>query len=392
MTTAAAAWRARSASGAFTAIGSVVGTPQYMAPEQASAGVVDTRSDIYSLGLIFHELIRGRPTFTGDSAVELMSRQLDTPPPPLRSPWGTVPAPLERIIMQMLEKVPDQRPASMEAVIAAFEAVQSTPTPARTEPITAPEIPPAAEALLKSRKVATAKPAEPVQSTNLGVLTAPEVPALTRAQPLTVAPGELQNGRAPTPLPASSGQQAPTAKLAPAARPESQVDLAAVRPSRAPLIITLLVAIGALLGAIGWTVTRAPAAPPPKPEITPPPKPPEPIADVKPDVKPEVAPRAAVVKISVDSEPGQVEVYEDDMQIGTTPVVLSRPPGTIATFKFVVKDFLPVTRKVKFESDTTLRVTLEKEKPLVKKPVGPGGQGGGKQAPPQGEDLKELPF
>jgi serine/threonine-protein kinase len=106
------------ASGAFTAIGSVVGTPQYMAPEQASAGVVDTRSDIYSLGLIFHELIRGRPTFTGDSAVELMSRQLDTPPPPLRSPWGTVPAPLERIIMQMLEKVPDQRPASMEAVIA----------------------------------------------------------------------------------------------------------------------------------------------------------------------------------------------------------------------------------------------------------------------------------
>ncbi len=383
------------ASGAFTAIGSVVGTPQYMAPEQASAGVVDTRSDIYSLGLIFHELIRGRPTFTGDSAVELMSRQLDTPPPPLRSPWGTVPAPLERIIMQMLEKVPDQRPASMEAVIAAFEAVQSTPTPARTEPIAAPEIAAASEAPTRSKKVANAKLPAPVQSTNFGVLTAPEVPALTRAQPLTgpqpartVATGVLQTDRAPTPLPASSGQQDSTAKLAPVSRPESQVDLAAVRPSRAPLIITLLVAIGGLLGAIGWAVTREPAAPPPKPEITPPPKPPEPIADVKP----EVAPRAAVVKISVESEQGQVEVYEDDMQIGTTPVVLSRPPGTIATFKFVVKDFLPVVRKVKFESDTTLRVTLEKEKPAVKKPVSTGGQGGGRQAPPQGEDLKELPF
>ncbi|MBL8914021.1 MAG: protein kinase, partial [Archangium sp.] len=179
------------ASGAFTAIGSVVGTPQYMAPEQASAGKVDTRSDIYSMGLILHELVRGRPTFTGDSAVELMSRQLDTLPPALKSPWGTVPPALDRLIMQMLAKDPDQRLASMEAVVNALEAVQSTPTPTRTEPVTAVDLVPAVPAappavsprliqLTESKEAPAAQqlPKKPGGETRLEILTPDEMPAL----------------------------------------------------------------------------------------------------------------------------------------------------------------------------------------------------------------------
>ncbi|MFT3708212.1 MAG: protein kinase [Archangium sp.] len=420
------------ASGAFTAIGSVVGTPQYMAPEQASAGVVDTRSDIYSMGLILHELVRGRPTFTGDSAVELMSRQLDTLPPALKSPWGNVPAPLERIIMQMLQKDPAQRPASMEAVVSALEAVQSTPTPTRTEPVTAVDLPPAPLQLTSSKAVPAppkplssvekpvAKPVEPPKpklgETRLEVLTPPDVPALLSPTIPPVASTKYE--RAPhipspttNPTPVDQQQATNTARLLrrkegagaePA--PDSNVDLAAVRPNRTPLIIGLMLIVGGLIGAVIWVFTRPPEGDvaKPAPPIATKPPPPETVIDAGADAvalvdppsepKPNNAnstPAPGGVKLAIESASDRVEVFEDDFMLGTTPFTLSRPQGTITSLRFVSKGFVTQTRKVRFESDTSLRIDLAKEK-------GSSGTGkkppSGKPPPPGDDDLKDLPF
>ncbi len=336
---------------AYTAIGTVVGTPQYMAPEQARGLPVDERSDVYSLGLILHELVRGKPTFNGDSQVELMGQQVHEAPPPLTSPFGPVPRPLERIVMQMLAKEPSERPASMVAVVTALEAVASTPTPtARTEPL-----PPVTVAAPPSAPT-------PAPSTNLSPLTPPPI-----SQPSTrvekKAPVKVLSRPAPS-------------------VPESEVDLAAVRPNRTPLVIAVLVLLVGGLGAALWATRGGDQAS--KPDEVAPTAAPVPVA--APTVPPPVAPPSAGVKLTLQSEPEQVEVYEDDVLLGTTPLTLSRAHGTVAALRFEQRDFVAVTRKVRFEADTTISVSLEKAK-VVKKSAGT------KPARvPDDADLKDSPF
>ncbi len=345
---------------AFTAIGSVVGTPQYMAPEQAGGLPVDARSDIYSMGLILHELVRGKPTFVGDSAVELMSMQLAKPAPALTSPHGPVPRGLEQLIGQMLQKAPENRPASMEAVVAGLEAVAAYPTPtAKTAPMPLPAV----------TRMEVLK--EPVIATSAGILT-PSIPGVPQVEdPMATGIGALRQVTVKPP---------PTARVAPLPREDSAVDLEAVRPSRTPLLVGGLVVLVALLagalvvlGLPGSEKEKVVVAPPvepvpvPKPEIVEAPKPVE------------------VVKIVLETTPPHAEVYEDDVMLGSTPMALSRPPGTLTSVRFEAKGFQPLAKKVRFESDTTLRLELQKEagKGVSKKP--------GKPRPPGDDDLMDLP-
>src|SRR6185503_6484342 len=99
----------------------VFGSPPYMSPEQcASTGAVDARSDLYSLGCIFYELVCGRPPF-GQGGIELIASHLrDTPPPPRAiAPW--LPPAVEQVILALLEKQPARRPPSCAALIAALD-------------------------------------------------------------------------------------------------------------------------------------------------------------------------------------------------------------------------------------------------------------------------------
>ncbi len=109
-----------------TAVGAIVGTPLYMAPEQALGLAVDARADLYSLGLMLHELLTGKQTFSAPTPMETVTKQINAPAPPLP---GSVPAPLRALISRMLQKAPEQRPASAAEVIAALVQTPEPTTP-----------------------------------------------------------------------------------------------------------------------------------------------------------------------------------------------------------------------------------------------------------------------
>lgn len=102
----------------LTVSGQVLGTPGYMAPEQASGAVhtLDRRADIFSLGVVLYELVGGAHPFRGDSAVEKLVSLLNDEPAPLRARAPQVPADLEAVIFKCLEKRPEHRYASARAL------------------------------------------------------------------------------------------------------------------------------------------------------------------------------------------------------------------------------------------------------------------------------------
>jgi serine/threonine-protein kinase len=102
--------------------GQLIGTPKYMAPEQASGESVDCRADLYSLGIILYEMLSGRVPFPGGTARSIIMNQLTAPPPPLRAacPGLALPAPLERLVLDLLAKDPAERPGSAEEVLGTL--------------------------------------------------------------------------------------------------------------------------------------------------------------------------------------------------------------------------------------------------------------------------------
>jgi tetratricopeptide (TPR) repeat protein len=106
--------------------GRPVGTPAYMAPEQALGEPCDARSDLYSLGAVMYEMATGRPPFVADDPTELLAQHIGRAPVPPRWHNPEIPPSLERLILSLLEKVPDDRPATAEAVLSALDSLQAT--------------------------------------------------------------------------------------------------------------------------------------------------------------------------------------------------------------------------------------------------------------------------
>ena len=94
----------------------VIGTPRYLSPEQARGSPVGPACDLYALGVTLYELVTGRTPFDGDSTAEILAHHLATPPPPPSDHAASIPAELERLILDLLAKDPAARPASAQAV------------------------------------------------------------------------------------------------------------------------------------------------------------------------------------------------------------------------------------------------------------------------------------
>ncbi|MET0594128.1 MAG: protein kinase, partial [Polyangiaceae bacterium] len=111
--------------GRLTRTGMVFGTPHYMSPEQASGAEVDLRADIYALGVIMYEVFAGRVPFEADTYMGVLTKHMFmVPEPPSRVNAAVRQlGALEEVILKCLEKKPEERYASMEALIAEIESI-----------------------------------------------------------------------------------------------------------------------------------------------------------------------------------------------------------------------------------------------------------------------------
>jgi WD40 repeat protein/serine/threonine protein kinase len=111
----------------LTQEGAIVGTPAYMAPEQARGEMVDARSDLFSLGCVLYRLCAGQAPFRGETTMAvLMALMLDTPRP-LQEINPNIPRELSDLVERLLARDPEQRPPSALAVVEALQAIERDP-------------------------------------------------------------------------------------------------------------------------------------------------------------------------------------------------------------------------------------------------------------------------
>jgi serine/threonine-protein kinase len=109
---------------ALTRVGTVFGTPEYMAPEQAKGEPADARADLYTLGMILYEMLRGKSAFEGDDLIVVLTQQMASPPPPLPD---DVDSEVRALVMMLLEKDPARRVQSASQLTARFEEILGLP-------------------------------------------------------------------------------------------------------------------------------------------------------------------------------------------------------------------------------------------------------------------------
>jgi serine/threonine-protein kinase len=145
-----------SLSTAMTETGVTFGTADYISPEQARGQPATPRSDIYSLGVTLYEMLTGRLPFTGDSSIAVAMQHVSADPPPPRMYNPRIPTGLEALVLRVLSKNPDERPASArefarllqgyrdigeQATVVRPVAPRPAPQPAISRPVAQPAVP-----------------------------------------------------------------------------------------------------------------------------------------------------------------------------------------------------------------------------------------------------------
>jgi beta-lactam-binding protein with PASTA domain len=131
---------ARAGASDMTQTGSIMGTAQYLSPEQAQGLPVDDRADLYSVGVVLYEMLTGQVPFSGDSAVSIALKQVAEAPKPPRTLNPDVPPELEAVVLRALEKDPARRFQDADEFITALDRVRghlAAGTAPQGEPTTA---------------------------------------------------------------------------------------------------------------------------------------------------------------------------------------------------------------------------------------------------------------
>jgi hypothetical protein len=244
---------AESLTSGLTQTGTVLGTPLYMAPEQAQGGTLDGRADQYALAIIAFELLTGLVPFRAESPLAVLHQHVSAPPPPASSVVPSIPAAADAVLARGLAKAPADRFASCTALVEALGAALGVPVLATTQPAAHP-LP------------AAPPPAPPTYG---------GVPASSNSQAATVVSGRDLDPRARLaapasvpPFPAAAAPAAPTAVTVPAAPPKRGVRILLV----GGVVFLALVAVAlfvrqrrAAVPAGGAPTTEAAALPTPAP-------------------------------------------------------------------------------------------------------------------------------
>ena len=210
----------------MTQTNAVVGTAQYLSPEQARGETVDARSDLYSTGVVLFELLTGRPPFKGDSAVAVAYQHVEQIPPTPSSILSDIPDSLDRVVLKALAKNREDRYPTAAAMLSDLQRV--------------------------SRGLDVAAP--PADSWATEVLpTAGRVGAQTAATMPMSAVAPHGGGQATA---ATSTALPPVAERADAAEEASKA-----RKRRTAIIASVVVIALLLIGGSVWALTRRAAAP-----------------------------------------------------------------------------------------------------------------------------------
>jgi beta-lactam-binding protein with PASTA domain/predicted Ser/Thr protein kinase len=162
---------ARAGTSQMTEAGSIVGTAQYLSPEQARGSGVDQRSDVYSLGIVLYELLTGDVPFSGDTPVEIAMKHLSQTPEPPSVKRPDVPHDLDMVVMRALAKDPEDRYQSAEEMEADLARVargagvspetEESATQIMRAPSGGPMAPTAATMITSPRRDARGRPPPP---------------------------------------------------------------------------------------------------------------------------------------------------------------------------------------------------------------------------------------
>ena len=234
-------------SSVLTMVGGLVGTPEYMSPEQSLGMPVDARSDLYSTGAVLFQLVTGRPPFTGSSPVDVLMQQTDKPPPKPSSLAPGLHAGLERVILRALAKLPENRFQSAGELSGALAAIlpelAAGPRRESIRPVAALPGVPSVVAITSDEgprvsPVPADRPPDTLRSTAQAHHTPPppssrEAPRIHRAEAFaaTLAEGttspEEAPGREATPPPAAAAATSPPPEAAIPRPPPSPAPVAA---------------------------------------------------------------------------------------------------------------------------------------------------------------------
>jgi len=153
---------------ALTGAGAMVGTPEYMAPEQSN-GESDSRSDIYSLGVILYQMLTGRVPFMAETPVAISLKHIQTPPVSPSTLNSDIPPSIEEVILKAMAKDPNARFQSAQELSTAYwQALQQERSPVQSETL-----------IPTSEPTACEKPSEETEAALADQETQPDAPAIT---------------------------------------------------------------------------------------------------------------------------------------------------------------------------------------------------------------------
>ena len=198
----------------MTQTNAVVGTAQYLSPEQARGEQVDARSDLYSTGVVLFELLTGRPPFTGDSAVAVAYQHVQQLPPTPSSVTPDIPEALDRVVMKALAKDREQRYSSAGSMLVDL-----------------------------------------MRASRGGNVNAPETAVWAQTQTLTPTQGSSAQGTPTQTLPSTAFQPVATATSSIAPVNEEPEEVEEKKSKKKVLVLAILVLVAlALIGGIWYAL------------------------------------------------------------------------------------------------------------------------------------------
>jgi len=325
-----------SRSGHKTRTGTPIGTPMYMSPEQCLGRGVDHRADIYSFGVMVHQVLTGAPPFDAEETMTLMFKQMNEPPPPMSTDAPDLPSALDAPVLSMLAKDPNDRPPTVsDAIEALATAARESGFNVPAGPVTRPR--PVTPASFDG--TATPKPLTPAEQVEFA--SARTMPAGGVAHAETLSASSV-SARA---LPGKSG-------------------------GRVGLYVAVAVGLAVVVGVVvAYTSLRndPPVASPP-PTLSAPATsvaervPVEPPAtSVSASAVPAAPALPAEVKLTVQSVPEGVEIFsgEDKLGLAPGPISIARSDEAL-TLTFKAPGHHSKTLDIVPKADSIVSVTLQR--------------------------------